>query len=108
MQQPIIMEFTEWYAVSDGRGCIDWDCDFYAKVFLPDGTITNRANNCQRDQEQLTAEYPDAIRPECSLSMHRGKWEGTDALVYIRDNAPDHFETIMRQAEPRFPLTQNQ
>lgn len=108
MEHPIIIEFTDWYVIPDGGGCIDWDCDFYAKVFLPDGTITTRACNCPRDEEQLSADYPDAIRPGHSLSMYRGQWEGTEALVYLRDNSPVHFARMMDQAAPRFPLTQNQ
>lgn len=107
-QRPIIIEFTDWYAVPDGGGCIDWDCDFLVKVFEIDGTVKTLPCNCQRDREQLDAQYPDAVKPDCWLSMHRGKWEGTTALEYLRDNAPDHFDRMMAQAEPRSPLTQNQ
>ena len=54
--------FTDWYPIPDGRGCIDWDCDFnFLVIDTDDNRITALWNNCQNDADRLKANFPITI-----------------------------------------------
>jgi len=87
--------FTDWFAVPDGMGCIDWDCDFLALILLPDGTVCTRHCNSQNGQDRVAAEFPDAIRLG-ELSRHRDKLEGDPTTNLLREKHPDLYVDLNR------------
>ncbi|MCA1807453.1 MAG: hypothetical protein LC687_06375, partial [Actinobacteria bacterium] len=54
-----------------------------------------------KEQDQLRSEFPDAVYAPHSLGMHRGQWEGTAALQYLKEHAPEQFTRMMTQADAR-------
>lgn len=76
-----IFSFDDWFAVPDGRGCIDWDCDFYYLVITAEGDIQLHRAGCQSDEERIRKMFPNAVMREQSLGRHRGKLEGAGDLA---------------------------
>jgi len=75
-----VFDFSDWYAVPDGRGCIDWDCDFHFLVIDGDKISLQPAGSEHCDY-RLREQYPDRIMHKTSLSRHRGKLEGGVELL---------------------------
>lgn len=94
-RQTYLFSFTDWFAVPDGHGCIDWDCDFLALILLPDGTVCTRPFNSQFHHERVASEFPDAVRLG-ELSRHRDKFEDGPTSRLLRDRHPDLYADLNR------------
>ena len=88
-----VFEFTDWYAVPDGHGCIDWDCDFQYLV-IDNRTIRFLEANSQFYQDQMRSTYPDRKEHKVSISRHRGKLENSQGIEDLKENFPHLWETL--------------
>ncbi len=75
MTRPVyLFDYTDWFAVPDGMGCIDWDCDFYTLAVLPDDSVELERAVCQNDHDRIKAKWPNAEKLG-SLSTHKNHLE---------------------------------
>lgn len=102
MAETVIVNFVQWYPVSDGMGCIDWDCDADCAVFTPDGEWTTYKFNSQSDQETVRAMHPGATFLSGDIHVHRSKVDGT-GLAELRDRFPEYFNSLTSFYPPRNP-----
>ena len=83
-----VFDYTEWRRVSDGMGCVDWDCDFCALVVHTDGRVDKRSYNSQSDQDRLEAEFPFRLKHSCSLSDHNETMDVSHDTEKLKENFP--------------------
>ena len=105
MERPIYwFQFDDWFAASDGSGCIDWDADALALVLMPDGKISTRSHNSQHDRQKLHEEFPTAVFMG-KIDRHRGLLEcGADHYDKLRDRYPDIFRDLQKWTPFREPF----
>lgn len=94
MTRPVYtFDYTDWFAVPDGRGCIDWDCDFYTLAVLPDGSVELERAVCQNDHDRIKAKWPNAEKLG-SLSTHRNHLEECSDSDKLKAEKPEIYAIL--------------